>query len=75
MNRNRSEGRFAGTEARPWHRALEAGSGSLFTYVLWRIVYQAHMRLPYPAELSFSLELAWGGLIGRGFGGGYGRHY
>jgi hypothetical protein len=41
--------------------------GSLLMYLLWRVIYQARMSLSYyPAELSLSLELLWGALVGLG---------
>jgi hypothetical protein len=53
-------------EIKPWHKILAASIGSLSTYLLWRLVYQAKMDLPYPVELSLFFEALWGTLVGLG---------
>ena len=63
---NKSERTLKFKEVKLWHKALAASIGSLFTYLLWRLVYQSQMALPYPVELSLFFEALWGTLIGLG---------
>lgn len=63
---NQSERTLKFTEIKLWHKVLAAVIGSLSTYLLWRLVYQSQMDLPYPAELSPFFEALWGALIGLG---------
>jgi hypothetical protein len=53
-------------EVKLWHKVLAASTGSLSTYLLWRLIYQSQMDLPYPVELSPFYEALWGTLIGLG---------
>jgi hypothetical protein len=51
---------------RLWQKIPAAIIGSLATYLVWRLVYQSQMPLPYPEELSLLLEALWGALLGFG---------
>ena len=63
---NKSERTLKFKEVKLWHKVLAASAGSLSTYLLWRLVYQSQMDLPYPVELSLFFEALWGALTGLG---------
>ena len=63
---DKSERTLKFTEIKLWHKVLAAIIGSLSAYLLWRLVYQSQMDLPYPTELSPFFEALWGALIGLG---------
>ena len=57
---------FKSPDTQLWHKILAAIVGSVGTYLLWRLIYQSQMELPYPTELSPLLEALWGALLGLG---------